>query len=342
MLLDDGPCEHGPDIDRSGRGGKRVACGRGRQRRRASNDERRVPIPSPTDSPPHAPVAHDFHRNDPAWPACLDELDTPPRRLRVRGTLPFLDRAVAIVGTRRASPDALAIARRLARELAEDGWVVVSGGAEGIDAQAHEGALEAGGLGIAVLAGGLARPYPRAHAPLFERIACNGAVVSEADDDRPPLRSSFLARNRLIAALARAVIVVQAPARSGALSTAAHARALGRPVLVVPWALDDPRGEGSLELLASGARVCRGAQDVVASVTGAPSPRARPAPLRSPLDVDQRAVVEALDGRGVHIDEIVGRTGLPAPRVQTILTTLMLLGMVVPDQRGFFRRMRPA
>jgi DNA processing protein len=287
--------------------------------------------------------AWDFDPADPAWPDCLEELPDPPRRLRVAGHLPFLDRAIAIVGTRRASADGLALARRIARDLSLAGCVVVSGGAEGIDAAAHEGALEGGGLGIAVLAGGLARPFPRAHAPLFERIAENGAVVSEADDDDDPRAHLFLARNRLIAALARAVIVVQAPVRSGALSTAAHARALGRPLLCVPWAIGDARGEGGVALLASGAaRACRDAADVIEAVTGEPRPRAaRASRARAPqLDGDQRVIWEALRASPAHVDELVRTTGLPAARVQITLTTLTLMGMAEPDDRGAFRRIR--
>jgi DNA processing protein len=286
-------------------------------------------------------AAADFHPSDPAWPDCLSELRDPPPLLRVAGALPFLDRAVAIVGTRRASPDGLRFAMSLARDLARAGFVVVSGGAEGIDSAAHRGALEGGGLGIAVLAGGLARPYPIAHAPLFEEIARNGAVITEHADDEPPLPAHFLARNRLVAALSRAVVVVQAPFRSGALATAAHARRLERPLLAAPWAVGDPRGEGCLSLLASGARICRDASDVVHAVTGA-RPGARRSRSRSAalLDPEQRAVLEALAATGSHVDEVVRATGLDAPRVQMSLTTLMLSGLVLPDDRGAYRRSR--
>lgn len=285
--------------------------------------------------------AFDFLPDDPAWPACLDELANPPARLRVAGQLPFLDRAVAIVGTRRASPDALELAWRMGRDLARAGLVVISGGAEGIDAAAHEGCLDGGGLGIAVLASGLARPYPRGHARLFERIAAAGAVISEAADDADPRAHAFLARNRLIAALARAVVVAQAPARSGALSTASHALELRRPLFALPWSATDARGEGNLGLLVRGdARLCRDADDVVEAITGEPRrPRRAARRASSPrLDDDQRAIIEALRARPSHVDELVRATGLSASRVQTTLTTLTLLGLAAPDERGGFRR----
>lgn len=286
--------------------------------------------------------AWDLSRADSVWPACLDELAKPPLKLRVAGALPYLDHAIAIVGTRRASPHGLTVAHQMAHELATAGYVVISGGAEGIDAAAHEGALACQGLSIAVLAGGLARPYPRAHTPLFERIAEHGAVLSEAEDDDEPRRHLFLARNRLIAALARAVVVVQAPLRSGALSTALHARKLGRPVLALPWAVGDVRGEGGLALLAEGqARLCRGATDIIEVVSGErpkeTKRRSKPLPI---LDVDPTAIVDALTSEPMHVDELVARTGLPVARIRTILTTLVLMGEVGADEQGGFFRTR--
>lgn len=293
-----------------------------------------------THLPPFAPIT-DLLPTDPAWPACLGELSYPPERLRVAGTMPGLDRAVAIVGTRRVTRDGADIAHRLAVDLARAGCVIVSGGAEGIDAAAHRGGLEAEGPGIVVLAGGVLRPFPRAHAPLFARIAETGAVVSEIDDHEDPRAGRFLARNRLIAALARVTVVVQAPVRSGALNTACHARDLRRPVLAVPWTIDDPHGAGANGLLARGyARACRGADDVLEALTGRPSlPAVRRRPSKSPdLEPDARAVLAVLGRRAAYVDDLVRLTGLPAARVQMTLTTLTLFGLVVPDDRGAFRR----
>ena len=163
---------------------------------------------------------------------------------------------VAIVGSRRADPEACHFAFTLGRVLAASGVTVVSGGAFGIDAAAHRGALAAGASGrtLAVIGSGLDHLYPPAHLPLFEAIVRQGAVLSHLPDEVPPLPHLFLERNGLIAALATAVVVVQAPVRSGALSTARAALELGRPLWVCPAAPWDVRGQGNAHLLARGAR----------------------------------------------------------------------------------------
>ncbi|MBK6576541.1 MAG: DNA-processing protein DprA [Sandaracinaceae bacterium] len=181
---------------------------------------------------------------DPRYPAALRALkDHGP--IRVAGVLPELERAVAIVGTRRADPEALDFAHGLARDLASAGIVILSGGALGVDAAAHRGALAANGKTVAVLASGFAKPYPPSHGPLFEEIAASGALLTEAPDEGAFEGFRFLHRNRLIAALGHSgTIVIQAPIRSGTLSTAEDARRLKRPVWVVPGAPWDPRSQG--------------------------------------------------------------------------------------------------
>ena len=247
--------------------------------------------------------------------------------------MPGLDRAVAIVGTRAADVEALELAHDLAADLCAAGCVVISGGARGIDAAAHEGALSTGGRTVAVLASGFVPAYPPEHARLFARIEASGALVSEHPDGTPPRAGLFLQRNRLVAALGRAVVVVQAPARSGALSTASWARSLGRPVLVVPAAPWDPRGVGCLSLLRSGASVCAGARDVL-SVCAFP---ARPcganaddqvAVMHEELDADGRRILRALGARARHVDELVRATGWEVARIQRALLCLLLSGCV--------------
>jgi DNA processing protein len=213
--------------------------------------------------------------------------------------------------------------------------LVISGGALGIDAEAHLGALEAGAPTVVVLPTPLDLPYPPKNMELFRRAASAGAVLSEHSLDAPMFRGRFLQRNRLVAALAQVVVVVQAPARSGALSTAAVARRLGRPVLGVPHAPGDPLGEGCLMLLARGAGICRGSADVLSLAAAGSSqsrPKKRPTSLRRPgkdkrfqgLDSDERAVVQALREGSAAVDEVCEASALPAARVQRALLMLLL------------------
>lgn len=272
--------------------------------------------------------------NDHDWPRALDQLAAPPSELTLAGALPSLTAAVAIVGTRR--PDALAVqfTRELAGELATAGCTIVSGGALGIDTAAHLGALDRGGATIAVLATGLARPYPAQNRELFLRVVERGALLSEARDRIPGFASAFLERNRIIAALARVVIVVQAGQRSGALSTAAHARKLGRPLLVVPHAPWQARGAGCLSLLVEGALLCRGLDDVVGQLgalqTRPLTPAAPPVSREPPADLseDERVVWSALE-RGEHTaEDLCELTALPAARVQRSILLLLLSGRI--------------
>ncbi len=258
------------------------------------------------------------------YPARLRVLGDVPKKVWLRGALPSRP-AVAIVGTRRASREALAFTERLALELGRAGVPIVSGGAEGIDAAAHRGALEAGVATVVVHGTSLRDLYPPRHRRLFLQILeAGGAWLSETPIGAPALGFRFLRRNRLIAALAELVVVVQAPARSGALSTARFARALDRPVLAVPAAPWDPRGAGTLALLADGARMCRAPVDVL-ELLGLPGipidpPRAEPA-LGSP---DAELVLAALLDAPTHVDDLVARTSLPAARVSVALVELSI------------------
>ncbi|MET0287430.1 MAG: DNA-processing protein DprA, partial [Polyangiales bacterium] len=248
-------------------------------------------------------MARRIELDDEAYPACLRELRDPPRTLHVEGTLPSLERAVAIVGTRRVDAAGLRFARELASDLARAGCTIVSGGAHGIDTAAHEGALDVGGATIAVLPSRLDEPYPPRNRLLFEHIAATGALLGEHELEPVRYASVFLARNRLIAALARITIVVQAPVQSGALSTAAHARKLGRPLMAVPFAPWEVRGAGCLELLAEGALMLRSSADVLAQI----APEQPPAPRRTRAvfgDEDQQVVHDALARGQLTVDAL--------------------------------------
>lgn len=211
----------------------------------------------------HAGLAHYEVRvlvpGDEGWPDGVDELQQPPLCLYVRGDvdLPELRwSGIAVVGSRAATPYGNSVARRLASDLTDRGVVVVSGAAFGIDAAAHEGALIVGGPTVAVLACGVDRAYPTAHAGLLSRIRGSGAVVSEVPLGFAPYRQRFLSRNRLIAAMTTGTVVVEAGARSGSLNTAKSALSLGRHVGMVPGPVTSMasvgchdsvrRGEGNL------------------------------------------------------------------------------------------------
>ncbi|MET0389605.1 MAG: DNA-processing protein DprA [Polyangiales bacterium] len=269
------------------------------------------------------------------WPRALNDLAAPPAQLHVAGILPDpAAPAIAIVGTRFASDDALRFARQLGRDLADAGVVVVSGGAAGIDAAAHAGALERGGRTVAVLATGLVEAYPHQHAPLFERIAQQGALVSESEHKLGGARWSFLRRNRLIAALSASVVVVQAPSRSGALSTARWGRTLGRKVWAVPSSPWDEHGRGCVELLRSGAEICTSAVDLLSVAparSGVAARRGSKSAKQSKdsdgLEAPVRRVWQKVRRGASHPDAIGAALDMPAAEVQEALLSLVLLGL---------------
>ncbi|HEX3489491.1 MAG TPA: DNA-processing protein DprA [Streptosporangiaceae bacterium] len=244
---------------------------------------------------------------DPEWPTQLDDLgDASPLLLWVRGRVDLRYAclsSVSVVGSRAASSYGEHVGRELGASLAERGFTVISGGAYGIDAAAHGGALAAAGLTVAVLASGLSYGYPLGHSRLFDTIADQGAVVSECPPDRAPTRPGFLIRNRIVAALSRGTVVVEAALRSGALSTAKHARELRRPLMAVPGRVTSEESAGCHELIREwAAMLVTGATDVIEQVspigTELTGPRVGPAVPRDQLDPVSAAVLEAVPVRG--------------------------------------------
>jgi len=200
---------------------------------------------------------------DPGWPRLLDQLADPPDRLHVTGRADALARpCLALVGTRRATPRGLAVARTLAAHLAARGWTVVSGLALGIDGAAHRGALDAGGPTVAVMATGPDETYPRAHRGLRREIETGGCSVTECGPGTAPRKFAFPRRNRLIAGLCLGVVVVEAPERSGALVTAQLAADGDREVFAVPGPVDLETSRGCHRLLREGAHLLEDARDV--------------------------------------------------------------------------------
>jgi DNA processing protein len=280
--------------------------------------------------------ASTVRRGEPGYPEALLRLRPAPDALRLRGNLgsPSACR-VAVVGARHTDEYGADLAEAIALGLARAGVSVVSGGAEGVDAAAHRGALEAGGHTVAVMGCGLDFVYPAGHRDLFARIvARGGALLSEYEDAVPPAEYTFPQRNRIVAALCRAVVVVRAGERSGALITAKWARRLGVPLLAVPGDVRSPLSAGTLALLRQGARPAASAEDVLASV-GLPPLRVEPAPA---LEGDAAAVYRALSREPVHADAVARAAGLSSGPALAALLHLELEGLCEQRPGPLFRR----
>ncbi|MEK6275787.1 MAG: DNA-processing protein DprA [Actinomycetota bacterium] len=273
-------------------------------------------------------------RSDARFPALLRAIHDPPAGLFVRGAaeVDLLGRAaVGIVGARSCSPYGAQVARMLGRELAAAGLVVVSGLARGIDGEAHRGALDAGGTTVAVLGCGIDRDYPASHAQLAAGIRATGLAVSEYAPGVEPAPWRFPARNRIIAGLCAAAVVVEARERSGALITADLALEEGREVLAVPGEITSALSRGSNDLLRLGATPLLGSADVLELYGLAPA-EAAPVDLSEPADT---VLVRLRDGPA-SADELARATGLEAGALSSALTELELAGVAV-EAGGVFR-----
>lgn len=295
---------------------------------------------------------------DDEWPGQVDDLafaepgtegGGAPLGLWVRGPrrLDELSRSVAIVGARSATTYGCDVAAEIAAGCGVAGWTVVSGGAVGIDVAAHRGVLAAGGGTAAVLACGADKVYPRAHQQLLEHVADEHVLVSETVPGGAPFKHRFLTRNRVIVALARGTLVVEAAARSGALNSAGWATRLNRPLLGVPGPVTSATSEGVHALLRSGrATVATSAEDVLEAVAGlgehgAAAPRG---PERAPdrLSPRQRQVLEAIPAvRAAGLESIARVAGLDVAEVTTALEVLAGVGLVEADGRGWRLARRP-
>jgi DNA processing protein len=275
-------------------------------------------------------------REDPRYPPALRDIPRAPTRLWTRGDRTALDvAAVAVVGTRRASGYGVAMARRIARTLAQAGACVLSGLAAGVDAAAHDGALGAGGRTCAALGTGIDVVFPAAHAGLQERIAAEGLLVSQFPPGTQPFNYNFPKRNALIATLARAVIVIEAPVNSGALITVRAARSLGRTVAVVPGPIDQAAHAGSNALLREPEIVAITSAEDALALLGARLAAGDPPPDLGP---DAAKVWDALAAGPADVDTLTLRAHLPATHCLAALTTLELAGLVTCDATGEVRR----
>jgi len=277
---------------------------------------------------------------DADWPAGLADLgDGAPVALWLRGDrahLEGLGRSVAIVGARAATGYGEHVATELAVGIVDRGAAVLSGGAYGIDGAAHRGALAADGLTAAVLAGGLDRMYPSGNEQLFARILERGLLLAEVPCGVPPTKVRFLARNRLLAAMARAVVVVEAGVRSGSLNTAGHAAQIGRPIGAVPGPVTSPASAGCHRLLREFPAVCVTHADDVMSLMGEPEP-VETEPFGRPEDRVLR-VLDALRPRKARGSlELARLSGLAETEVLAVLGPLELAGQVRRGERGWTR-----
>ena len=267
--------------------------------------------------------------DDATYPNRLHELDQPPPVIYCRGNLtPEDDWAVAIVGTRRMTVYGKQVADEIARNLASQGVTIVSGLARGVDAVTHLAALDAGGRTIAVLGSGVDQIYPPEHEKLAARIMSQGAVLSDYAPGTPPDSANFPPRNRIISALARAVIVVEAGESSGALITAAFAAEQGREVFAVPGQIHAPQSQGTNRLIQQGARLLLHPQDVLEVLNMTQVPEQAHLRQALPSDPTEALLFSILSREPRHIDDIWRRSELPIEQVSATLAIMELKGMV--------------
>ena len=286
---------------------------------------------------------------DAAYPPRLLEQPSHPLALYVKGDAEVLKTpAVAMVGTRRATPYGLDQAFAISRDLVANGWTIVSGLALGIDAESHRGALAAEGKTVGVIGSGLDRFYPEENRALAREIVeKGGAVVSEFPFGRSPDTQTFPQRNHVVAALAHGVVAVEAPLKSGTLITTSLAADMGRVVMALPGRVDSRSSQGCLAILRDGARLVRSAKDVEEELSTLVPKEKRPVakrrrgasaaktvPAKAPegekivpkFSVEEAMIMREIDNEGVSMDVLIRRTGLPAEKVNALCMELRLKG----------------
>lgn len=290
------------------------------------------------------------------YPAELKEIHDPPAILYVKGDLLPQDRlSIAIVGSRHLSDYGAKIAYQFARGLSHCGFTIVSGLARGADGTAHEATITAGGRTLAVLGSGLMNLYPTEHADMANRIADNGAIISELPLHRAPHAGAFPQRNRIVSGLSLGVLVIEAGSRSGALITARHATEQGREVFAIPGRIDSRTSQGCNDLIRDGAKLVQSVDDILdelgpltepvslkTSDGSAPNSRAtassemRPqeseSSIRQPAELklseQENQVLQAIATEPTYVDQIVGRTELPVQRVLATISVLQARRLV--------------
>jgi len=283
----------------------------------------------------HRPAIDVISPLDHRYPEALRELDHPPPQLFAIGSVDLLSSPlVSIVGTRDATPYGIRVTQSLTRAFSHAGFGIVSGMARGIDSAAHRAALENGGKTIAVLGTGIDVPYPAGHRELHRAIGASGLVVSESGPGATAHKGSFPKRNRIIAALGRLTIVIEAGYKSGALITANHALELARPVAAVPGPIDSRQSDGSNQLIRDGALVIASIEDALALVGVTTGAQEQPIQLAG----DEGKVWAAVGTDPVAVDNLASRLGMPARECLAVLTSLEVAGLIECLITGEVRR----
>jgi DNA processing protein len=285
-------------------------------------------------------------QEDAEYPEMLRQIYDPPIVLYVRGALQPRDKnAIALVGSRQNTSYGIEMARRLAYQLAYLGVTVVSGGARGIDTSAHQGAMASGGRTVAVLGTGINLVFPPENASLYDRIAEQGAVLTQFPFNRPADKQSFPIRNRIVAGMSLGTVVVEANLSSGALITANFANEYGRQVFAVPGRIDSPRSKGCHELIKKGAKLCEGPEDILTEFEylfpGTNRPAAEASGVRMTaleLTPEEATILGILGTAERDMDEVIRACGLAASAVAVALLSLEMKRLVVRAPGRGYRR----
>jgi DNA processing protein len=275
-------------------------------------------------------------QSDENYPPLLKEIYDPPFLLYVRGELTTRDRnAVAMVGSRMTTHYGIEVARKIGYQLASTGVTVVSGGARGIDTAAHQGALSGKGRTIAVLGTGINLVFPAENGELFERIAANGAVITQFPFNRNADKQTFPIRNRIVAGMTLGTVVVEANLTSGALITAGMAVEYGRQVFAVPGRIDSPRSKGCHDLIKKGAKLCEGIEDILTEFeymfpASNRSGLLRDAPALPAITLSdaEQAIYDLVEKEERNIDDLIRGSGLPSSAVSVALLGLEMKRLI--------------
>ncbi len=280
---------------------------------------------------------HIITLGDPDYPQLLLNISDPPLLLYVKGRLDLLNaRALAIVGSRHATPQGISNAENFASALSHAGMSIISGMAHGIDAAAHRGGLLGQGSSIAVVGTGLDKVYPAANRELAHQLASQGVLISEFPLGTPPLGSNFPRRNRLISGMSVGCLVVEASLQSGSLITARLAMEQGREVFAIPGSIHSPQSRGCHKLIKQGAKLVEAAQDIFDELSGL---LAAEKPVdQKPADAQNRGLLDQLGFDPVSMDALCLRSGLTVSQLSAMLLTLELEGRIAALPGGLFQR----